>query len=60
VVSALVQVTEEQRALLILHDMEGVTAPELAAEYNVPLNTMYTRVRAAREAFRTALTEDAT
>ncbi len=45
----------DKRTALVLHDMEGVTAPEIAAELGVPLNTVYSRVRLARVAFREAL-----
>jgi RNA polymerase sigma-70 factor, ECF subfamily len=42
----------DQRVALVLHDLEGVTAPELAAMTGVPLNTVYSRIRLARESFR--------
>jgi RNA polymerase sigma-70 factor, ECF subfamily len=45
----------DKRIALVLHDMEGVTAPEIAAELGVPLNTVYSRVRLARAAFKEAL-----
>ena len=39
----------DQRTALVLHDMEGLTAPEIAAITKVPLPTVYSRVRLARE-----------
>ena len=40
----------------MLHDLEGVVVPEAARALGVPLNTAYTRLRAARlqvaEAFK--------
>ena len=45
----------DKRVALVLHDVEGITAPEIAAELAVPLNTVYSRVRLARAAFKEAL-----
>lgn len=45
----------DRRAALVLHDLEGVTAPEIAAMLAVPLNTVYSRIRLAREGFRAEL-----
>jgi RNA polymerase sigma-70 factor (ECF subfamily) len=39
---------EEQRATFIMADLEGMTVPEIAAVLNVNLNTVYSRLRAAR------------
>ena len=39
----------------VLFDLDGTlidTAPEIAEELGIPLNTVYSRVRLAREAFR--------
>jgi RNA polymerase sigma-70 factor (ECF subfamily) len=52
VVRALDGLEFDQRVALVLHDLEGVTAPEIAAMTEVPLNTVYSRIRLAREAFR--------
>lgn len=43
------------RAALVLHDLDGCTAPEIARVLEVPLNTVYSRVRLAREKFATAV-----
>jgi RNA polymerase sigma factor (sigma-70 family) len=42
---------EQQRALIVLHDLEGVTMREVARLFGVPLFTAYSRLRAARRAF---------
>ena len=39
----------EHRAVIVLHDLEGAAAPEVAATLGVPLNTVYSRLRAARQ-----------
>lgn len=46
---------EDKQTVLILHDMEGLGAPEISATLGVPLNTVYSRIRLAREAFKVAL-----
>ncbi len=39
----------DRRAVLVLHDIDGVPVPEIAAALRVPLNTAYSRLRLARE-----------
>lgn len=41
----------DQRAVMIMHDLEGHSAPEVAEALGVPLNTVYSRLRLAREKF---------
>lgn len=48
----------DKRAVLVLHDVEGHAMPEIAAALAIPLNTAYSRLRAARERFRAAITGD--
>ena len=55
VAKGLAALDEEKQAVLILHDMEGIAAPEIAATLGVPLNTVYSRIRVARESFKLAL-----
>ena len=43
----------DRRVVLVMHDLDGFTAPEIASALEIPLNTVYTRVRLAREDFRT-------
>jgi len=59
VAAALGQLPLDQRAVLILHDIEEQTAPEIAAELGVPLNTVYSRLRLARERFAAVLRRSA-
>ncbi len=46
---------EEKRAVFILADLEQISAPEIADALKVPLNTVYSRLRAARQEFKAAL-----
>jgi RNA polymerase sigma-70 factor (ECF subfamily) len=52
---ALDRLSDEQRAVFVLHELEGKSVPEIAAEIEVPLNTVYSRLRLARERFTTAV-----
>jgi|tagenome__1003787_1003787.scaffolds.fasta_scaffold20310165_2 RNA polymerase sigma-70 factor (ECF subfamily) len=45
----------DQRAVLAMHDLEGHSAPEVAEGLGVGLNTVYSRLRLAREKFVIAL-----
>lgn len=38
----------ERRVVFVLHELEGLTAPEIRDELAVPLNTVYSRLRLAR------------
>jgi RNA polymerase sigma-70 factor (ECF subfamily) len=38
----------ERRAVFILHDLDGVSMPEIALELGIPVNTAYSRLRLAR------------
>ncbi|MDB4944800.1 MAG: polymerase sigma factor RpoE [Labilithrix sp.] len=52
VLTTMEQLDFDKRVMLVMHDLEELTAPEIAAELGLPLNTVYSRVRLAREAFR--------
>ena len=52
VLDALHRMSFERRAVLIMHDLDGFTAPEMARELDVPLNTVYSRIRLARRELR--------
>jgi RNA polymerase sigma-70 factor (ECF subfamily) len=52
---ALHQVPLEQRAILILHDMDETSVPEIALALGIGINTAYSRLRLAREAFRRSI-----
>jgi RNA polymerase sigma-70 factor (ECF subfamily) len=55
VARCLVALDFDKRVALVMHDLEGISAPDIAIELGVPLNTIYSRVRLAREAFRSAV-----
>jgi RNA polymerase sigma-70 factor, ECF subfamily len=46
------QLDDDKREVLILVDLEGMTVPEVATLFGVNLNTVYSRLRAARQAMR--------
>ena len=46
---------EPQRLVFHLADIEGLTAPEIAASLGVNLNTVYARLRSARKRFERVL-----
>ena len=48
---ALATLPLEQRAVFVLHELEGQSIPECAAILEAPLNTLYSRLRLARAAF---------
>lgn len=50
----LAQLDEEKREVLILADLERFTAPEIAELLGLGLNTVYSRLRAARQLFNQA------
>ena len=50
---ALTQLDDPQRCVLVLHDVEGHAMPDIARELEVPLNTLYSRLRLARARFAT-------
>ena len=52
---ALDEVALERRVVLLLHDIDGHSMPEIAAELALPLNTAYSRLRLARQEFRDAV-----
>lgn len=47
--------SDEMRVVLVLAELEGLTAPEIVALTGVPINTVYTRLRRARLAVNDAL-----
>jgi RNA polymerase sigma-70 factor, ECF subfamily len=52
---ALQSVPMHHRAVLILHEMDGCTIPDVAAALGVGPNTAYSRLRLGREAFRSSM-----
>jgi RNA polymerase sigma-70 factor (ECF subfamily) len=53
--SCLAQLDEAQRDVLVLTEIEGLSAPEIAEILGIKLNTVYSRLRVAREKFQRAL-----
>jgi RNA polymerase sigma-70 factor (ECF subfamily) len=52
---ALASIDLGRRAVLVLHEIEEMTAPEIAQVLGIPLNTVYSRLRVAREKLEEAL-----
>lgn len=48
---ALEEIELERRAVFVLHDIDGCTGDEIARTLEVPLGTVYSRLRLAREDF---------
>ncbi|HYQ15124.1 MAG TPA: RNA polymerase sigma factor [Polyangiaceae bacterium] len=49
--AALEALSDEQREVFVLARVEQMSAPEIASVIEIPLNTVYSRLRAARLAF---------
>ena len=47
---------EEQRAVFVMFELSEMTGEEIAETCEIPLGTVYSRLRLAREAFRTGVT----
>lgn len=48
---ALAQLPEAQRDVFVLHEIEGLSMPDIADAVDAPLNTLYSRLRLARARF---------
>jgi RNA polymerase sigma-70 factor (ECF subfamily) len=46
---------EDKRVVFVATELEGLRAPEVACALGIPVNTVYTRIHHARQAFRKAL-----
>ena len=53
--AALETIEVGRRAVLVLHEIEEMTAPEIARVLGIPLNTVYSRLRVARAELEAAL-----
>jgi RNA polymerase sigma-70 factor, ECF subfamily len=53
--AALGRVDLERRAILLLHDAQGIAIPEVARSLGIPLNTAYSRLRLGRADLRAAI-----
>jgi RNA polymerase sigma-70 factor (ECF subfamily) len=49
------ELDEARRTVFVLAEIEGLTAPEIAEMLAIPVNTVYSRLRLAREDFETLL-----
>jgi len=54
--SLLEELSDEKRQVFVLAELEQMTAPEIAEALSINLNTVYSRLRAARREFDAALT----
>jgi RNA polymerase sigma-70 factor, ECF subfamily len=52
---ALATLDVDKRAVIVLHEIEEMTAPEIAHVLAIPLNTVYSRLRVARGELEQAL-----
>jgi RNA polymerase sigma-70 factor, ECF subfamily len=52
---ALSRVALDRRAVLLLHEVEGHSVPEIAESLSIPLNTAYSRLRLARQEYEQAV-----
>jgi RNA polymerase sigma-70 factor, ECF subfamily len=48
---------EQQRVVFVLFELEGMSGDEIAAELSIPVGTVRSRLRLARESFRRELAE---
>jgi RNA polymerase sigma-70 factor (ECF subfamily) len=55
--ACLARLDASQRVVLVLADVEGMTAPEIADTLGVKLNTVYSRLRLARRRFERLLAQ---
>jgi RNA polymerase sigma-70 factor, ECF subfamily len=49
------ELDETKREVFVLTEIEGFTAPEIAEALDIPLNTVYSRLRVARQDFEQAM-----
>lgn len=55
VLRALDALPDERRGVFVACEIDGFSAPEVAAQLGIPLGTVYSRLRAAREEFTLAV-----
>ena len=53
--AALSKLDIHQRAVVVMHDLHGIPVPEIADSLDVPLNTVYSRLRLGRAKISAAL-----
>jgi RNA polymerase sigma-70 factor (ECF subfamily) len=55
VMKALDELDLDKRAVFVMHELEGLSMPEIARVVDAPINTLYSRLRLAREDFVAAV-----
>jgi len=55
VLDALGDLDLDRRAVVVMHDLDGHSVPEIAQALAIPLNTAYSRLRLGREQFKAAV-----
>lgn len=55
VLAALDTLDLDRRVVFVLHEMDGTSCPDIARALEVPTNTVYSRLRVARERFKAAI-----
>lgn len=55
VLTALARLGEEKRTAFVLYEVEELTLAEISEALDVPLQTVYSRIKSARQALRTEL-----
>jgi RNA polymerase sigma-70 factor (ECF subfamily) len=56
ILRALARLDFDRRTVIVMHDLEGFDAPEIAGQLGIPVNTVYSRIRLARADLREAIT----
>jgi RNA polymerase sigma-70 factor (ECF subfamily) len=59
VLGALSRLSEDKRAAFVLYEVEELTLAEISEALGVPLQTVYSRIKSAREALRSELVTEA-
>ncbi len=55
VIDALQTLDADRRLVFVMHELDGVACPEIARAIEIPLNTVYSRLRVARARFAEAV-----
>ena len=50
--TVLATLPDDQRDVFVLHELDGLSMPEVSAAVDAPLNTLYSRLRLARKKFK--------
>lgn len=55
VLRALASIEESRRAVFVMHELDGISMPDIVQALEIPLNTGYSRLRLARGEFTAAV-----